>query len=58
MGASEREMAQRLRRRYARLFQVPLVDVTMTELPDGDIEVWCSSKRELPVWTTGTGDRE
>lgn len=53
MSTNCRIEAERLRRKYARAFDVPLEEVTYHELPGDEAEVWAPSRPDLPRWSTG-----
>jgi len=61
VSQKQREDAQRLRRKYARLFSLPIDEVHITYLEDEDAEIWsagCSIKWHLLVTSPRWGDRE
>ncbi len=57
MSSQTRHHASHLRVAFARANDLPLDDVETRELPDGDVEVFCSARPELPVWSTGAEAR-
>ncbi len=53
MSSQLRIRASRLRSKYAAAFRVPLDLVEVHEHPDETADVWCPTRRDLPVWNTG-----
>lgn len=51
MSTWQREAAEKLRRKYASVHQVPIEAVTVRMMEDDDVEV---SAKGLPTWTLGT----
>ncbi len=53
MSARCRAEAEKLRRKYAQAFDVPLEEVTYHAFPGDDAEVWAPGRPDLPRWSTG-----
>lgn len=53
MSTACRIEAAKLRRKYAKNFNVALELVEVEERPDDDAQVWCPTRADLPKWTTG-----
>lgn len=54
MSAENRALLAKLRRRYAKAFNIPLDDVEVEEWPDDEGAVHAPKHPELPTWTTGS----